>query len=91
MHNLLFTENGTHVYIIPRKHYKSIEKTKADIKINWLEVCGVITCLTKPYFDNFQEDTFNTFIRENVSISKEEFGELKSDFYKLFSNKFEIL
>lgn len=86
-HNIIFSDVGTTVYIIPRQHEDNY-KTKA-MKSAWLELSGLIVCRDAETYDKISKEGFEEILREQVSLGEKEFNEVKEDVLKVFKTTFE--
>ena len=82
-HNLLISDKGTTIYIIPRTYEKEIHEDK--IRCTWLECSGVAICRNKKFYDAINKKEFEKILSDEVSITKTEFKELKDAIFTLFS------
>ena len=70
-HNLLISNEGRTIYVIPRKFHQS------ELVFNtcWNDICGLPTFKEEEKFNNFNENDHIEVLQNNVTISKEDFEE----------------
>ena len=85
-HNLLISNEGRTIYVIPRKFHQS------ELVFNtcWNDICGLPTFKEEEKFKNFEEIDFVEILQNNVSISKEEFENLTNMIIEKFGSVYNI-
>jgi hypothetical protein len=81
-HNLLVSNQGRTIYVIPRKFHQS------ELMINtcWNDICGLPTFKEEDKFNNFKESNYVEILQNNVSISKEDFLEITAAIVEKFGS-----
>ena len=86
-HNVLITDEGMTVYVIPRKFDMLIENV--GFFTSFESLCGFVKLKTKKQFDDADEALITKQMKEQVSMDEKEFGQLKQDLIKKFSKEYE--
>ena len=84
-HNLLVTDEGMTVYVIPRKFDMLLE---VNFFTSFESVCGFVKFKTAQGFEGANEDDVRSAFAE-VSLSDAEFGDLKKSLVSKFSKEYE--
>lgn len=74
-HNILITDEGMTVYVIPRKFDMLIENV--GFFTSFESVCGFVKLKTQQAFDNCDESQVLKQMKEQVSLDDNEFKNLK--------------
>ena len=82
-HNLIISDKGKTIYIIPRIYEKEIQND--NLRCAWLECSGVAICRNKNFYESITKKEFEKILSDEVSISETEFKELKDAIFILFS------
>jgi hypothetical protein len=86
-HNLIFSDKGRTIYIIPRQH-ESVQNQK-NLKCGFFEIGGLAICRNKEFYDNITAQTFEEALKKEVSLSDQEFESLKKEIIGLFEKNFQ--
>lgn len=85
-HNLLVSNEGRTIYVIPRKFHQS------ELVFNtcWNDICGLPTFKEEEKFNSFNENDYIEVLQNNVSISKEDFQEFSNMIMEKFGSVYNI-
>ena len=85
-HNLLISNEGRTIYVIPRKFHQS------ELVFNtcWNDICGLPTFKEEEKFKNFEENDYIEILQNNVSISKEEYENFTNMIIEKFGSVYNI-
>lgn len=81
-HNILFSEKGKVIYIIPRKN-EMLNNLHGDLNCAWLEICGIAICRTVKMKEMIDEKLFETVLKDNVSLEEKEYQLLSEEILKI--------
>jgi len=87
-HNLLIADDGMTLYVIPRKFDLLIERVA--FKTSFESLCGFVQFKNKDAFDK-NPDHAGIFdsMKQNVSVSEEDFGRFKTELVAKFMEEYE--
>lgn len=74
-HNVLVSQQGTHVYVIPR-HPQQGAAGEGVLNAALLEVCGLAIVHVQEHYENLTADTYRSLLAQ-VSLSEESFAALR--------------
>ncbi len=85
-HNLLVSDEGRTIYVIPRKFHQS------ELVFNtcWNDICGLPTLKEEEKFSNFSENDYIEVLQNNVTISRDEFIEFSKQITEKFGSVYNI-
>jgi len=86
-HNLLFSDNGQTIYIIPRQHENSHKNE--SIKCAWFEIAGLVLCRDEEFYNKVDKNIFEEVLKKEVSLSEADFNVLKDDALAVFRKNYE--
>jgi len=82
-HNLLFSDKGSAIFVIPRKLEKF--QNSDNIKCGFYEIGGIGICRNKEFYDSLDEESYEEMLRKEVSLEEPEFEKIVSDIKDIFS------
>jgi len=86
-HNLVFSDLGQTIYIIPRQH-ESNHQNEA-FKCAWLEIAGLAVCRDEETYNIITPKTFEEVLTSQVSLSEKEFDDIKENSISIFKKNYE--
>ena len=86
-HNVLVTDEGMTVYVIPRKFDMMIENV--GFFTSFESVCGFVKFKTQQSYDNTDETSLLKQMKEQVSLDVGEFNKLKEQLVSKFMKEYE--
>lgn len=86
-HNLLISEQGKAVYIIPRKFDLLINAANFSTEFN--DLCGLVKCKDEKTFDSLTEAQYQKFLKKEVALDTETFGQVKDELIKKFTTEYD--
>lgn len=86
-HNLLISEQGETVYVIPRKFDLLINAANFSTEFN--DLCGLVKCKDEKTFENLTETQYQKFLKKEVSLDTETFRKIKEDLVSKFMKEYE--
>lgn len=81
-HNILFSQKGKEIYIIPRKNEK-LNNFHGDLNCAWLEICGIAICRTEKMKETIDEKLFENVLKEAVSLEEQEYQLLSEEILQI--------
>ena len=85
-HNLLISNEGKTIYVIPRKFHQS----ELIFNTCWNDICGLPTFKEEEKFNSFKENDFIEILQNNVTVSKEDFNLFTEMIIEKFSSVYTI-
>ena len=85
-HNLIFTNQGNNLYLIPRK----FENLKSVINTCWNDLAGLITCKEQKTFNEITLDEIEKIFKDEVSLENNTFKELTDTIISQVDSVYEI-
>jgi hypothetical protein len=85
-HNLLVTDEGMTVYVIPRKFDMLLE---SSFFTSFESLCGYVKFKNKAAYESSSEESVTKALTDQVSLSEAEFNELKSGLVSKFTKEYE--
>ena len=67
-HNLIITDGGNSIYIIPRKHESEVISEDKTMPAS-LELAGIVVCKSEEFYKNCKENDLDQIIMNEVSLS----------------------
>jgi len=86
-HNLLISEQGETVYVIPRKFDLLINAANFSTEFN--DLCGLVKCKDEKTFENLTEAQYQKFLKKEVSLDTEAFNKIKDELIAKFTKEYE--
>lgn len=86
-HNLLITDEGMTMYVIPRKFDLIIENITFFTSFETL--CGFVRCKTESSYKNMNASEFTKRVSSQVSLDEKVFGDLKKEIVDKFLGEYE--
>ena len=86
-HNLLISDDGMTIYILPRKFDLLIENMNFFTSFETL--CGFIKCKVETAYKGIKYDDFYKRMSQGVSLKDTEFQEIKDDLINKFLGEYE--
>ena len=86
-HNILVTDEGMTVYVIPRKFDMVIENV--PFYTSFESLCGFVKFKNKQAFDGATEASVEQLMREQVSLDESEFAGFQKRIVDKFSQEYE--
>lgn len=86
-HNLLISEEGMTIYIIPRKFDLLIEGV--TFFTSFESLCGLVKCKTEAGFRGLRQDELAKRLSSSVSLKESEFAALKQELMEKFLSEYE--
>jgi len=85
-HNILMSEKGCCIYIVPRKY----EKDRQDDNMNCslFEISGLAVCKNKDFYDNLTKEEYEKILKAEASLNDYDFTELKTKIEKFFKSAY---
>jgi len=71
-HNLIVSEGGEAIYIIPRK----FEKKNSEINSCWSDISGLLSLRQEKYFKEFESKDVDKFYQDEVTFDGGAFDEI---------------
>lgn len=85
-HNLLISNQGKTIYVIPRKFHQS----ELTFNTCWNDICGLPTFKEEEKFNSFKETDYIEILQNNVTVSKEEFSQFTEMIIEKFGSVYSI-
>lgn len=86
-HNLLISEQGETVYILPRKFDLLINAANFSTEFN--DLCGLVKCKDEKTFENLTDSQYKKFLKKEVSLDTEAFNKIKDELVAKFTKEYE--
>ena len=86
-HNLIVSDSGTTIYIVPRQHEDNHKETQ--VKCAWMEIAGLVICREEAAYDTITKDYFEGVLSSQVSLSEEDFAEVKEKIVGIFKKNYQ--
>lgn len=86
-HNLLISEQGEVVYVIPRKFDLLINAANFSTEFN--DLCGLVKCKDEKTFENLTEAQYQKFLKKEVALDTESFNKVKDELVAKFTKEYE--
>ena len=86
-HNMMISEMGLKIYVIPRKFDLLIED--ARFFTTFSDLCGVVKCKLEQTFKEVKWDEYSQFLQSNVGLEWSTFQEILVDIHKKFDHEYE--
>lgn len=81
-HNLLISNEGKTIYVIPRKFHQS----ELTINTCWNDICGLPSFKEEDKYTTFKETEYLEILHNNVSVAKEDFQQLTKEIIEKFAS-----
>lgn len=85
-HNLLISDEGQSIYIIPR----NFSKKEHEINSCWNDICGLVTLKDENSFNTKTSADIDNFFTNEIALSGEKLKEIYSQIYEKFSSIYEV-
>lgn len=85
-HNLLISEQGEVVYVIPRKFDLLINAAHYSTEFN--DLCGLVKCKDEKTFETLTESQYHKFIKKEVALDAETFNKVKDELVQKFVKEY---
>jgi hypothetical protein len=85
-HNLLISEQGETVYVIPRKFDLLINAANFSTEFN--DLCGLLKCKDEKTFENINEGQYQKFLKKEVALDTETFNKVKDELISKFTKEY---
>jgi hypothetical protein len=85
-HNLLISEQGETVYVIPRKFDLLINAANFSTEFN--DLCGLLKCKDEKTFENITESQYQKFLKKEVALDTETFNKVKDELISKFTKEY---
>lgn len=86
-HNLIVSDIGQTVYIIPRQHQDKQEKTA--FKCAWLEIAGLALCKSEDAYEKVTKEAYEDVLENQVSLKQADFDAIKDSVLQVFKQTYE--
>lgn len=86
-HNLLISEQGEAVYVIPRKFDLLINAANFSTEFN--DLCGLIKCKDEKTFENITESQYQKFLKKEVALDTETFNKVRDELVAKFTKEYD--
>lgn len=86
-HNLLISEQGEVVYIIPRKFDLLINAVNFSTEFN--DVCGLVKCKDEKTFESLSDSQFNKFFKKEVAQDADSFKKIQDELISKFTKEYD--
>ncbi|CAI2372990.1 unnamed protein product [Moneuplotes crassus] len=86
-HNLLISDQGETVYVIPRKFDLLINAANFSTEFN--DLCGLVKCKDEKTFENLADSQYKKFLKKEVSLDTEAFTKIKDELITKFVKEYE--
>jgi hypothetical protein len=86
-HNLLISEQGEVVYVIPRKFDLLINAANFSTEFN--DLCGLVKCKDEKTFETLNEAQYTKFLKKEVALDAESFNKVKDELIEKFTKEYD--
>lgn len=86
-HNLIFSNHGRTVYIIPREFESKQDKSKMNC--GFFEIAGLAICKDKDFYDKLTLKEYEAFLSQCVSLNSKKFKAFKEEVVGIFKKTFQ--
>ncbi len=86
-HNMMISDGGLKIYIIPRKFDLLIED--ARFFTTFSDLCGVVKCKLEATFKEVKWEEYAQFLQAHVGLEWATFHEILVGIYKKFDNEYQ--
>lgn len=86
-HNLIFSDLGTTIYIIPRQHEDNHKDE--SVKCAWMEIAGLIICRDEESYETMTKDRFDGVLSTQVSFDEAQFKKIKDHVLDIFKKNYQ--
>ncbi len=85
-HNLIFSNNGKTIYIIPRQFHHFQDETK--MKAAFMEIAGVAICRNQELYEKITATEFEEILKKDVCLEDDKFNKIRDDMLGIFKKTF---